>query len=84
MRSLLDALDESGSRLAVSRYEKESEVAPPLLFHRELWPELLAWNGEGCGKAVVMAHLVEAIMLDWPADALRDVDTPADFEDLRR
>ncbi len=84
VRALLDGLGEAGSRLAVSRYGKESVVAPPLLFRRQLWPELLAWNGEGCGKAVVMAHLDEAIMLDWPADALRDVDTPADLEDLRR
>lgn len=72
------------SRLAVSRYGVDEVLAPPLLFRRELWPELLAWSGEGCGKSVVMAHLDEAVMLDWPENALRDIDTPADYEDVGR
>jgi CTP:molybdopterin cytidylyltransferase MocA len=50
-----------------------------LLFTRALWPELLAWTGEGCGKAVVKAHAAEAAYCDWPAEALRDVDTPEDW-----
>ena len=84
VRAIRDGLGDDGSRLAVSRYGTDPVVAPPLLFRRELWPELLAWTGEGCGKAVVMAHLDEAAMFDWPADALRDVDTPADYENVRR
>ncbi len=68
--------------LAVSRYGEV--LAPPLLFRRSLWPELLAWHGEGCGKAVVHAHRGEAAMLDWPEHSLRDVDTPADYEELTR
>ncbi|HYW51438.1 MAG TPA: NTP transferase domain-containing protein, partial [Gemmatimonadaceae bacterium] len=68
--------------LAVSRYG--DVLAPPLLFRRSLWPELLAWHGEGCGKAVVKAHVHEALMHDWPADALRDVDTPDDYDALTR
>jgi len=84
IRALSHGTRDAGARLAVSRYGAESVLAPPLLFHRGLWPELLAWTGEGCGKAVVMAHLDEAVMLDWPADALRDVDTPAEYEALRR
>jgi molybdenum cofactor cytidylyltransferase len=67
--------------LAVSRYG--DVLAPPLLFHRTLWPELLAWHGEGCGKAVVRAHRDEAQMHDWPVDALQDVDTPEDYEAVR-
>jgi molybdenum cofactor cytidylyltransferase len=69
-----------GGPLEVSRYG--DVLAPPLLFPRALWPELLAWTGEGCGKAVVRAHEAEAVLHDWPAAALRDVDTPADYEAL--
>jgi molybdenum cofactor cytidylyltransferase len=83
VRALLDGLG-GDSRLAVSRYGVDEVLAPPLLFRRELWPELLAWSGEGCGKAVVMSHFDEAVMLDWPEDSLRDIDTPADYEDVRR
>jgi molybdenum cofactor cytidylyltransferase len=79
--SMLRALTESNASgdapLGVSRYGEV--LAPPLLFRRELWPELLAWHGEGCGKAVVRAHQTEAVIHDWPADALQDVDTPEDY-----
>lgn len=64
-----------------SRYG-ESVFAPPLAFGRPLWRELLAFNGEGGGKAVLLAHLDQALILDWPAEMLRDVDTAADFEEL--
>ena len=83
VRKLLGGL-RSDSRLVVSRYGADEVLAPPLLFRRELWPELLEWSGEGCGKAVVKAHLDEAVIFDWPGDALRDIDTPADYEDVRR
>ena len=80
VRALIASVEESGAPLAVSRYG--DVLAPPLLFRRSLWPELLAWHGEGCGKAVVKAHEHQAIMHDWPVDALRDVDTPQDYRDL--
>lgn len=81
LRALLGSVGQSDAPLAVSRYGEV--LAPPLLFRRALWPELLAWHGEGCGKAVVNAHLTEAIVHDWPAESLHDVDTPADYEAVR-
>jgi molybdenum cofactor cytidylyltransferase len=82
VRALIDSLRTSNAPLAVSRYD--DVLAPPLLFRRALWPELLAWHGEGCGKAVVKAHQHEALAHDWPAAALRDVDTPDDYRELVR
>jgi len=49
-----------------------------------LFGELLAWTGEGCGKAVVQAHKHEAMYVDRPEALLADVDTPEDFEALRQ
>ncbi len=66
--------------LVVSRYG--DVTAPPLLFRDTLFPELLAWTGEGCGKTVVQRHRERATFLDWPADRLADVDTPDDFQRL--
>jgi len=63
--------------LVVSRYG--DVTAPPLLFRRALFPELLAWTGEGCGKTVVKAHSHEAMYVDRPVALLADVDTPEDF-----
>ncbi len=68
--------------LVVSRYG--DVTAPPLLFRRALFPELLAWTGEGCGKTVVKAHSHEAMYVDRPVALLADVDTPEDFEALRQ
>jgi CTP:molybdopterin cytidylyltransferase MocA len=78
IRALVDAARTTPAPLVVSRYG--DVTAPPLLFRRSLFPELLAWTGEGCGKAVVQRHREEAVFLDWPVAALVDVDTPGDFE----
>src|SRR5437016_12934809 len=67
----------SAAPLVVSRYG--DVTAPPLLFRRALFGELLAWTGEGCGKAVVQAHKHQALYVDRPVTLLTDVDTPADF-----
>jgi molybdenum cofactor cytidylyltransferase len=81
LRTLAEGARSGGAPLEVSRYGDVH--APPLLFQRALWPELLAWHGEGCGKAVVRAHLAEAALHDWPATALHDVDTLADYDAIR-
>ena len=81
LRTIARASARGTAPLEVSRYG--DVLAPPLLFRRALWPELLAWHGEGCGKAVVRAHGAEASVHDWPATALRDIDTPSDYDALR-
>jgi molybdenum cofactor cytidylyltransferase len=68
----------STAPLVVSRYG--DVTAPPLLFRRALFGELMAWTGEGCGKAVVQRHRDEALYVDWPEAVLTDVDTPEDFQ----
>jgi molybdenum cofactor cytidylyltransferase len=80
IQALMASAASNPAPLCVSRYG--DVLAPPLLFRRELWPELLAWHGEGCGKAVVRAHEAEALMHDWPSAALQDIDTPADYAAL--
>ena len=77
LAGLVAAARGSQAPLVVSRYG--DVTAPPLLFRRALFGELLAWSGEGCGKTVVQRHRDEAVYLDWPAQALTDVDTPEDF-----
>jgi len=74
---LIAAAGGTEAPLVVSRYGEVT--APPLLFRRALFAELLAWTGEGCGKAVVQAHKHEAMYVDRPEALLVDVDTPEDF-----
>lgn len=81
VHALLEASATSDAPIIASRYGDVH--APPLLFRRHLFPELLAWTGEGCGKAVVQRHLAEVLSLDWGVEALADVDTPEEFVRVR-
>jgi molybdenum cofactor cytidylyltransferase len=80
VRAIASASAETAAPLVVSRYG--DVLAPPILFRRPLFAELLASQGEGCGKSVVERHRADALLLDWPPDALVDVDTPEEFARL--
>lgn len=57
--------------------------APPMLYDHALFDELGAMQGEGCGRQVVKRHRAEADVMSWPAEALADLDVPADYERAR-
>jgi molybdenum cofactor cytidylyltransferase len=83
---MLDGLVEryraSGAPLVISDYEGVN--APPMLYDRSLFAELLAMTGEGCGREVVKRHRREAEVLAWPAAALTDLDVPEDWDRIVR
>ncbi len=79
--TLVTRYREGTAPLVVSDYD--GVHAPPQLYDRSLFPELLAMEGEGCGKQVVRRHRSEATVVSWPADALTDVDVPEDFERVK-
>jgi molybdenum cofactor cytidylyltransferase len=66
--------------LVISEYDGVN--APPMLYDRSLFPELLA-SEEGGGREVVRRHRHEAEVVSWPASALGDLDVPADYERIR-
>jgi molybdenum cofactor cytidylyltransferase len=74
--ALVERYRESGAPVVVSRYG-ETE-APPTLFDRALFPELLLIEGDRCARQVARRHEREA--LAWPAEALRDLDRAEDYE----
>lgn len=80
MEALVRRYRAGRARLVVSRYGEVT--APPMLYDRALFGELLEMQGEGCGKRVVRSHLGEAEILDWPEAALRDLDVDADAREL--
>ena len=69
-----------GAPLVVSDYGDVN--APPTLYDRALFAELLAIDGEGCGKHVVRRHKHEAAVVAWPERARRH-RRARDYERLR-
>lgn len=78
IRGLIDRYRESEAPLVISDYEGVN--APPMLYDRSLFAELLTMTGEGCGRQVVRRHREEAEVLSWPASALADIDVPEDYD----
>jgi molybdenum cofactor cytidylyltransferase len=81
IRTVVSRYIEGTAPLVVSQYGDVN--APPTLYDRSLFPELLTMTGEGCGKQVVKRHLGEAVCVPWPEAALSDVDVPEDYQRLR-
>jgi molybdenum cofactor cytidylyltransferase len=79
--ALLDRYRRSLAPLVVSDYG--GVVAPPTLYDRTLFAELTE-PGERPGRAVVQRHRAEALVVPCPAEALADVDLPADLAGLGR
>ena len=63
--------------LVLSDYE--GVLAPPTLFDRALFPELLALPDDRCPRSVVRRHRDAAAVLRRPAAALADLDRPEDL-----
>ena len=81
LREVAARYRESGAPLVVSRYG-DDVTAPPMLYDRSLFGELMRMDAR-CGRQVVRRHRREAVEVDWPAEALRDLDRPADLEAIR-
>jgi len=79
--TLVTRYRETGAPLVASHYG--AVQAPPTLYDRALFAELLSIPGERCAKQVVRRHEQEAAVVSWPESALRDVDVPADYEGVR-
>jgi molybdenum cofactor cytidylyltransferase len=79
--AMIDRYRKSDAPLVISDYEGVN--APPMLYDRSLFNELLMMTGEGCGRQVVKRHKEEAEVLPWPVAALADIDVPEDYERMQ-
>jgi molybdenum cofactor cytidylyltransferase len=79
--TLLESYRQTRAPLLVSGYGEVE--APPSLFTRSLFGELLATDDERCAKKVVRAHRDVAVVVPWPEAALQDIDVPDDFDRVR-
>lgn len=81
LRALVGRYRETGAPLVLSRYGADVN-APPMLYDRRLFGELSVMKRR-CGREVVKRHRDEALEIEWPEEALRDIDYPEDYERIR-
>lgn len=81
LRTLVTRYRETRAPLVISRYG--DTIAPPMLYDRRLFGELTRMDRR-CGREVVRRHRADAVEVEWPASALRDLDRPEDHERARR
>jgi len=79
---LLDEQERSG--LPASALSFDGLLHPPVVMRRELWPDLMALEGDvGCRRLIrARQELVAAVAADTPLHHPVDIDTPEDFERL--
>lgn len=71
---------ETGAPLVVCRYG--DVLAPPTLYDRSLFGEVLAIPDDRGARQVAREHAGAAVVVNWPEGASRDVDAPSDYESL--
>jgi molybdenum cofactor cytidylyltransferase len=79
--AMIERFRASEAPLVISDYAGVN--APPMLYDRSLFTELLTMTGEGCGRQVVRRHRDEAEVLAWPESALADLDVPEDYDRVK-
>lgn len=80
VRAMVLGFYSAGAPLVLSVYG--DVLAPPTLYSRSLFPELLALEG-GCGKRVMKRHRGVALEMAWPPGTLADLDVPEDVPRVR-
>lgn len=81
IRAVVARWRETGAPVVASRYG--AVVAPPTLYARSVFPALVGGTGEGRGREVVRAQGERAVFVDWPAEAMMDLDVAGDLERVR-
>ncbi len=79
--AMVDCFQTGGNQLIASEYA--GVLGVPALFSSELFPELLALNGEEGARSVIKRHRSHALAIPFPEGAI-DIDTPADLANLEK
>jgi molybdenum cofactor cytidylyltransferase len=79
--TLVERYRASGAPIVASRYGDVE--APPNLFDRSLFAELVATDDERGARPVIRRHECNAVFVSWPKESLRDLDVAEDYEKIR-
>ena len=77
LEQLISQFHRSGKPVAVSAYA--GTTGPPVIFSKEMFPDLLILQGDQGAKQLLLRHPGRCIDVSFPAGAY-DLDTPEDWE----
>lgn len=78
IRAVADAAD------PIARAAYSGSPGHPVAFHRSVWPELLAIEGDQGARALLVARADQTTVVELGGREPADVDTEADYDILRR
>ena len=79
LEKIITKFQETGSPIVACEYQ--NAIGVPALFHKNLFPELLALDAQTGAKQLIKKYHALAAAISFPEGAF-DVDTPADYEYL--
>lgn len=81
LKKLKEKYQTAGKGIIASGYAGTSGV--PALFHKSLFPEIMALSDELGAKSIIQKHLNDTITIDFPEGSV-DLDTPTDYQNFIR
>lgn len=80
LNKLVQTNTETGKEVIACSYQ--DTLGTPALFHKTMFPELLALTGDEGAKKLIFRHQETVAMVLFPLGAI-DIDTPADYTALQ-
>jgi molybdenum cofactor cytidylyltransferase len=77
INAIVDRFHETGAPIVVPRVAGRN--ANPVLFDRDLWPELHMIEGDRGGRELIRRYCDEVAWVDWNDDILNEINTPGDY-----
>ncbi|WP_178019021.1 NTP transferase domain-containing protein [uncultured Paenibacillus sp.] len=81
IRQTAETFAQTGAGIVRTRYDDRS--AHPVLFAAQLFPELMALDGDAGAKELLQQYKDRILEVKIPGPAPRDIDTPEDYERFR-
>lgn len=81
VRQTAEAFAQTGAEIVQTRYD--DRPAHPVLFAAQLFPELMALDGDAGAKELLQQYKDQILEVKIPGPAPRDIDTPEDYERFR-
>jgi molybdenum cofactor cytidylyltransferase len=82
INSLIEKFAAGEARIVAPSFN--GEARNPVLFHRELFPDLLKLTGDRGGRALLDTHREKLALVDWHDEVpFMDIDAPEDYERIK-